>query len=393
MLSTLYVFFFYNNPDFRQYTLTTLFCYGFTLLLVFLSVLNRRIKYKRILTWIIVFCLFCVSSLLWAVDSESTGSRLLEIIVKLFAVYGVAESIRDEYDFVNVVKLFLGVLIINIIYTIPSGVLNAVVFGRQNVSTGNSTSWNANSLGIMAVYSLVLISMFIKKEKKKVYKIVIAFVMLFLMYIGIASGSRKAFLFPVIYYAVLYVFSSKRGRIRKLIIGLISITIVYQLVTNIPELYELIGFRLEAAVELVLGGTTTDMSAITRKSMIEYASELVRNKPILGYGFYGFSYMYGQRTGLYTYAHNNYLDLMVGLGLIGVILYYSLHFSIIRNLRNNGEENLIFRNNQVVALVIAQLSIDFAYVSYFNFDTVMLIALCYVAIYQSNQYALIEEGD
>jgi len=81
----------------------------------------------------------------------------------------------------------------------------------------------------------------------------------------------------------------------------------------------------------------SDPSASMRKQMIEDGVEMWKEYPLLGIGLdqYRVISVYG------TYSHNNYVELLVNLGLIGLLLYYSIHLFILFSCLKNAMKSFI----------------------------------------------------
>jgi len=63
--------------------------------------------------------------------------------------------------------------------------------------------------------------------------------------------------------------------------------------------------------------------------------------PIWGHGINNYRILNGQDTGIYTYSHNTFIELLVGVGPLGIILFYSLFYMLGKMLINSQIENSI----------------------------------------------------
>ena len=77
------------------------------------------------------------------------------------------------------------------------------------------------------------------------------------------------------------------------------------------------------------------------------------------------------------YAHNNYIELLVGVGIIGLIIYYSF---LIRLLLISYSQKSYLGKVSVV-LIITILFSDFFSVAYYLFDTQYFIIMCYLMVF------------
>ena len=116
-----------------------------------------------------------------------------------------------------------------------------------------------------------------------------------------------------------------------------------------------------------------------RTLMIGYGIEFMQGLLWLGNCFNSFSILFGNITGWYTYSHNNFIELLVNTGVIGLLLYYSLTFYILKSLWKSA-----LRNGDTLAQILflytfISFILDYAMVSYVNIPTIF--RLMYTAGY------------
>ena len=98
-----------------------------------------------------------------------------------------------------------------------------------------------------------------------------------------------------------------------------------------------------------------------RNFLIEYGFNGFISKPLFGYGFMNFSEyvykLYGIEIG---YAHNNYIELLFDLGIIGTTIYYLPYFMIIKkgfyNYKNHNKDYFLI---YLISCVFTLLILDF----------------------------------
>lgn len=118
-----------------------------------------------------------------------------------------------------------------------------------------------------------------------------------------------------------------------------------------------------------------------RMLYLKYGIEVFKNHPILGIGSGNSHIVTLMAAGKKTYLHNNYVELLVNLGVIGFALYYYLYYYLIRRLRS--EEKNCFENRVMVVLLIAQLISDFGVTSYSYKFTYIIFAIA-LGVIQKN---------
>ena len=182
----------------------------------------------------------------------------------------------------------------------------------------------------------------------------------------ILSGSRKTILMlPFVF--VLYLILNKKITLGKKMRRLLSLTLVIILIIilcfNNDYLYSLIGSRIEDMFSSLFGNDVLDSSINNRNNMIVQGMEWFNNRKWFGYGLDNYCYLYLKKYGIDYYAHNNYVELLVDLGITGIIVYYSFFAKMILDyckskIIHNEKTCLIF------SLLISILIMDYAKVSY-----------------------------
>jgi hypothetical protein len=108
-----------------------------------------------------------------------------------------------------------------------------------------------------------------------------------------------------------------------------------------------------------------DSSTTTRFAMSREALRLWRNAPLFGNGFDSFRVI----AGFGTYAHDDYTEILCDLGVVGAMLFYSIHaYILFQSRRLSGVLRLSCR-----LLVLAMLVIDVSCVNYYMKTPVMLL--------------------
>jgi O-antigen ligase len=244
------------------------------------------------------------------------------------------------------------------------------------------------------MYGIILYSA--KESKwKKWYLTAIAVT---LAIITLLTGSRKALMMVVIFtaaYVFLWVPERSMARFfgRLLAIGCAVFGLVF-LLMKVPVLYNAIGNRLESLYLQWAEGGDVDSSAVTRQKMISIGIELIKMEPLIGHGHNTFKFV----SGYLTYSHNNYIELLVSLGVCGLLVYYLpvLYFTIQAfNLWRKGVPGAILP----LTILVMQLINDIGQVSYYSFyiHIFLGIAVGYVYLlkkqYRHLLHAIPEPGE
>lgn len=289
-----------------------------------LSLLTMKKQFsKYYLLWNVCFVGICVLSNLWTMDLESSlyatrGVIKIAIIGNLIIAF-----IENEEKIEYILRCFVvaGVaLIFRLIIFVPLG-----DWGTERLG---DDMYNSNAMGLNLSVSAICALYFLLTRRKRIW----SYLILISTFIVVAflTGSRKAVFFAVVGCAMLYIFNIKRKI--KLIFILPAIVfliyVLYSYAITIPEFYDLLGIRIELLLNLITDTDRIDASTSIRMDLIDTGIDLWQSKPWLGYGIQSFTLMSG--SGMY--AHNNYIELLVGIGLVGMTIYYSLYLFLIMKL-------------------------------------------------------------
>lgn len=340
-------------------------------IIIFLYYFVRKNSYFSLFTlWNILFIALCGFSLLWSYNTAQTYIET-RIMIELAIISNLIIAFIDNKEkLVSLYKYLVGagvVLIIRLAYEFP---LNTWLSGRL----GSTGDFNPNKIGLyLTISALCTFHFALIKNKKWFYVLFSIFTVVIVL-----TGSRKAFLMLVLGACLLYYlnigrFKSRSKQLLSLVITVVLLLISYFLVMNIPVFYELLGSRLESMMLIFTGSSDLDYSSNERIKMIEVGMSLIGDSPIWGSGIGS----YGLVSGFNRYSHNNYIELLVGLGVIGLILYYSMIIYVIYKLIKVINS---IDGNPLLVILSLLLVMDFALVSYNGPIYQLIIALGFVAI-------------
>lgn len=314
--------------------------------------LSRRKIVSPFILWNILFILLCGFSISWSYNPEQTFIETRNMIELAIISNLLIAFIDNKNKVISAYKYFIyaGIaFIIRLLYEIPLSTWLSTRLGADS-------DFNSNRIGLYLTISAICTLHLAQTENKKRYYMLLS---LFAIVI-ILTGSRKAFLMLLVGIGVLY-FLNKNTNIHKKILSvpliLIILAIGYLAVMNIPIFYEILGSRLESMISIFSGEGKVDLSARTRLEMIEVGKFLFTEKPILGYGIGSYSVV----SGFNAYSHNNYIELLVGLGILGAVLYYSMIVYIICKLFKDRKEKY---GNPLLVILLLLMIMDYALVSY-----------------------------
>ena len=312
---------------------TTIMIICFVVMVILDNGLIRIKSSTKYVIWYVIFTGFCALSGSWAIHENNIYVKALfkDIMIPLiFIILAMEMYLRNTQSSVRFFNCIIAAEMITllraIIYT-PW----AKLFGTMDTRLfGTNLGINYNDITTQIALVFLMVSYLFYFESKK-YRPVLLVLILFL----IISGSRKALIVSVMGMILLYLINIGENKIllfkRLLIILLVGI-IASLIVFKIPIMYEFVGQKI-ANVFSTMGQKSTEMSTVDidhslhgRAVLREKAREQFYAHPGKGIGYYCFQYTnsYG------LYAHNNYLEILADLGLLGFGLYYIMYLIIFR---------------------------------------------------------------
>ena len=307
------------------------------------------------LLWLGAFVMFGVFSMLWIAPENATAVTVTLSVIQVGLIaccilFYCAFTHRTEFVLWCFVLAAL-VFCVRFFLTVPSSMWGqAERFKAYGVFGSNTPAM------VMAYASIILVWMCFFKEhplKRKFFPLLCVFMF---MFISVLMGTKKSLLIFAACMVVFLLGSAKNpvklfGRLA--LIGVAAVGI-YLLFTKVPMFYNSIGYRIEGLLSLFDGGEV-DASTEDRANHIVEGWKIFKRHPFVGLGQDGYRYTNSK----ITYSHNNYIELLANLGIIGFSIYYSVYFVMLRL----GAR--VFKKNMLpLCIVIAILLSDIAIVSY-----------------------------
>lgn len=283
---------------------------------------KRKLIHKKYLLISLLFASYAFFSTIWAYDSVLAASSSLTLF-KYVVISIMLISLLDSKENVKFSLLMLAVsgLVYSLLY-ISMLDISTLGFGRVDSALSVDEDLpNVNIVGMIVSNSFICFLYFFFNEKKKWAIILAALAFIIIIF----SGSRKSILFSII--GVLLIFFRLKGT-SKFSLTFLFIMFIQLVVLFIPVEY--FSFILNRFGELKFFSTVSKLSASDqiRVDFINYSIQYFNINPFFGHGYYNFSSLFYHDRGFAMYSHNNFMEIVVGLGIFGIIIYYSLYFLI-----------------------------------------------------------------
>lgn len=361
-----------------------------------LYLMNSRLRISvPYLKWMLCVFGFFTLSVLWALDILLVRwvlvFQLIPIFIGTIATYSYLKSspsgIRSILWVYLLAALVLTVSILMNIDQLESGKRLSTVLNEEDEKT-----FNSNNIGMCLCYTLYVGYLLLFRGKKYLYKILTLIAGLVLIWLILLTGSRKAILMlviPVLFFS--FQVRHKSWLTFVLPLSLSILVIFYNFIMDLPIFYDVMGRRVEDMMN-ILTGQTQGSEDISRVILIEYGLEWFKDNPVLGYGINNFRVLSNQTSlflGHNFYAHNNYVELLVDVGIVGFFIYYSCYYFFWKHLKGTIRGNRM--NTWIMALIVVRLFLDTAQVSYYSFISNLIICMCFYAVDNTRQTKLLRK--
>ncbi len=332
--------------------------------LMFLALLLRsvrhgfRLRLDPVFPLAIVFLAYALSSVFWSLDQGAALVTAIGLIVDIAGAFLIFMALHNGASPLVVVGSA----------AVGASVQAAVALNQYLVSGASRAeglTGNANALAIQLSGAAFLLVLVVPKAR---WGQLLALALIIVA--TLTSGSRKM-LFVWFSYAILMARNLGLQLRRRTVITaglMIGLPLFVWGLANFAPM--LLGPLEELTVVQRIQGTLEGRETDVRGGLIADALEQWWQRPIVGYGIDQYRIV----SKYSAYSHNNYTELLASLGVIGLLLYYTIIAVLtVRAVRG------VIRGSQaswtVLAIILVLLLMDVARVSYTARSTWLLIAM------------------
>ena len=327
---------------------------------------KRKVIFTRFLFIYLFFIIICIISYFYAIDQAIALIMIRSLLLYFIFIFFLINYV-DNYDkLITLLNYFIYAGLFAAIYLL----INSEIYNMQRLG---GLLGNVNEMGIIIGISALFSIYFILFQKRYLYLLPA----MVCVVIVLDTGSRVA-LVLVIFSSLLLLFyfsnkNSFKGIIKSIILAILLLFLFNYLLFNVPYFYQIAGQRVENTLKFIRNEQVDESSITLRIYMIRYGLELFKASHLIGYGINNYRILLGKDIGRITYAHNNYIELLVGLGILGAIIYYSMYANaIICLLKSKNNLNLRYL---FLTFLLSVLIIDFASVNYYSKHIYIVLAM------------------
>ena len=312
--------------------------FGAVMLVFLVDVIKHRsMKFDFVNKSMLCFLVIVFCSIMWAVYPEYVFSReysniLMEGPQMMMISLALAQRIRCKEDVIRYFKIYLIAISYMILIIVVKTPISHYLCG---VRIGTVTGLWVNALAKLYCIGLGIIY-YLLSEVKKRQRIPLMLMAFILILFTLLTGSKNGILMIIaITFLPFFLHGSYTGKIKIIFLTAILGSSLLYLIFNVPELYNIIGYRMQTFLNIFTsgGGFEADSSTNTRSDLMRFAWKMFLERPILGWGFANVAgYVASQSYFIVTYAHSNYLELLADVGLVGTLVFYAPHISAFQKL-------------------------------------------------------------
>lgn len=370
---------------------------AFLIVSFFYLLLKKAIRIAKYHLITLLFIVYNIILILLgiAVDAEHSYKMVVTVSLNLLLSVLVYSMFVYFNDVGRMLRTYVNVSVISVI-VILFVYRDSLFGGRLAFSWGDTVSnYNlfginvitagSNGIGFFSSIAFIVSSyLFITSRRSRYFFYDVLFAVTIL-----ATGSRKSLVILILgLFLVITIVFEKSKKWLYISIGAGLCVLLYLLMTSIPALYEVMGSRMEELFHLLMNQKVSDSSINTRMRLIEISMEFFKQRPVFGYGLDAFRVI--GPWGIIT--DNNYLEIAVSSGVIGLVIYYSYTvFAFLDYIRLQKKSNVCKLFFGIFVLILAM---EYGSVIYFerSFDFVHTMLFFILFIEKGTQrYAVFKE--
>ena len=323
----------------------------------------------------IAFILFGLLSAIWALNKDIINPLVFRLIYRLTICLTIILYIRDKNNLKKTIYYMIIasiILCIRLLINVPLEAWGKKRVGNYLAHSQDHTYGNTGITHVLGIVGIFIItSNFIKNKRVKIFLLT-----LFTLF-SFFSGSKKQIIYLAISIPLLLLFKIKNRKdiMKNIFLGLIFIILLFILILKVNILYNIIGIRMLQMLSYFFDNlkVTVDPSTVSRMNFLKDSWNVFLSHPIIGIGLGGYQYVNSTE---FVWAENTFLELLADLGIIGTILYYSLHFnifvSVLKRIKNKNPIDI-----QIFIIFICIIVTDLFMVSYNNETLQLYLTIIY----------------
>lgn len=334
--------------------------------------------------WMILFTLYVSISFFWSFNPIKVCADIKYMIKAIIVLSYVLYSVKKDKSLDFVVFSIIFATLVNVAMIASNMVVSgSQIIRRADIIIGG-VEINVNQVSPDIAFATLLLIYKMKDCRKRLQTGIYVGIMVLFITMICYLGSRVSLIVIVGGIMLSALTGSYRKIFKNCLVAIALVILIFILVMKVPFLYDAIGNRIEDTINLFMGNkyvSENQKSDSLRMQLIKNGWDMFKKRPLWGYGSGNYASLNKQYYDLKYYSHNNYIELLVNLGIVGVIVYYSFHIRMlwdvfrIKIIKRSGYINLAGQ------MVLCMLVLDITYVTYNVMNMWMYLLIGYLALY------------
>ena len=304
-------------------------------------ILRKRIKLNAAMVSIILYMMLMLIGLLYTPTAAKRAEDVMyKYITMAILVFCVVQYIDSLQDIKNILfgYMLAGLALAIYVYAQYGSefwilMQKAAEYDSGHIDRLGSGLTNANTIGIYTMFSAMIAAYYIIFDRNSKLKTLFCLLVgVFCFLVSMAAASKKSVLIMVLACVCFWLYNAMGNRkvgeqIRNLLILFGCVILFFWLINTMP-IFSGIATRMGSLFESLGGGSGTT-SEVNRSAFMDTGIRVWLENFLFGAGTASSSYHLG------VYAHNNFVELLMNSGIIGLMLFYGAYpFTLVKYLRN-----------------------------------------------------------
>lgn len=338
--------------------------------LVLIAIIGTKpIRWIHLL-WTVSFYLLSFFSIRWSISPTGAEDVIDNIAYAMLLSWCFGEYIYQANRGINHICAVMAA--VAVLMGINFVLNSTAVEGRYTLDI------NANVMGMSAAFIFGILLYGAKDARWQKWYLNALTVVTAL--IAVLTGSRKALLMLLLFVLAFVFFWKPEKNMAKFLVK-VTVTlavgaVVIILLLKVDVLYDIMGSRLESLYLQWFADGEADASAFSRGRMVAIGMNIFAKRPWIGFGHNAFK----MGSGYDTYSHNNYVELLCSMGVVGFAVYYLplIYYTVqaVRLWRQGIPGSIL-----PLSIMIIQYVNDFGQVSYYSYQSCIFLGIAIGYIY------------
>lgn len=375
MLYTISIYIWSSNAT--MYLYSNLICLLAIAIMLLVVLANKQIEITISLAYLLAFEGFCITSILWAEDPSRSIVKAFNtlplLIIFAIVLFNYLSFLPDGKKYLLKCIYVSGIVLSVYTIWIQGGIGAYLGQLGTGVRLGGEVA-NENIVGMGGAFSFIIAFYHIVYEHKPINLIA----MFLCGLVAFGAGSNKALIAMAVGCVLLLLFYAHVKKtvlsLFKVGILLLIVAIAFVMLMQLP-MFSTINKRFTEMINTFQGSGAVSASTLERLALTKAGLQQFMKTPFLGIGI-GNSGLITKRVsvGFDSYLHNNYVELLACVGIIGTTLFYlavlTPLFHVLNKINSKSYDAVL-----AAVLILAWLFIQVGFVSYADKTSYIYIVL------------------